>query len=318
VTTNILYFCPDSPLPSAGVQTLYRHVSHLVKNGFRAAILHHKTPFRAEGAKAVPIRYLDSPGVLRAGDIVVIPEGFPNLMEPLRDKPVRKVAICQNWSYVYPLLPLGVDWRSFGVERILTYPDLVGEYLAWAMQLPVHVFDWGIQADLFVFRPEEKVAQICYIKRKQGNVDEFRRMLRSRNPAFLSGIRWLAMDNLPQAEYARELRRSIVFLGLSTTEGLYAPYLESMRSGTIVAGYDAVGGKRALVGKGPSRNCITAENHDYFALGMQLEPLLRDILAGDLSAWQPIVENALEFSARFTLEREEESVVSIWRSLLCA
>jgi len=41
-------------------------------------------------------------------------------------------------------MPIGVSWRSFNIERNshLSRPD--GEFLAWAMHLPVHVFDWGI------------------------------------------------------------------------------------------------------------------------------------------------------------------------------
>jgi glycosyltransferase involved in cell wall biosynthesis len=313
---TIFYFCPDSPLQSAGIRTLYRHVAHLVKHGFAAAILHKDAPFRMPDSEEVPVRHLATPGTLGTGDIVVIPEGFPALMEPLRHKPVRRIAICQNWAYVYPLLPMGKDWRSFNIERVLTYPQLMGDYLAWAMGLPVHVFDWGVRGDLFCFRPEEKTAQIAYIKRKERNIEVFRRLLYSRNPDFINRIRWLAMDKLTQSEYARELRRSLVFVSLSSTEGLYAPYLEAMRSGTIVAGYNAVGAKQALVGTGPRQNCICAENEDYFSLGMQFEPLLQGILRGDVSAWQPVIQNALDYSSQFTLEREERSVVAIWRAIL--
>jgi hypothetical protein len=314
----ILYCCPDSKLRSAGLRTLYRHVAHLVKHGFPAAILHGSSGFRAADTVEAPLRYASDPGGFKPGDIVVIPEGLTDLMSRVKDLPVRKFAICQNWSYVYRALPADMDWRAFGIERVLTYPELTAEYLAWAMGLPVHVFEWGIRDDLFYFRPQEKAAQIAYIKRKQHNVDVFQRLLRSRNPDYIRRIRWLALDELSEEDYAREIRRSLVFLSLSTMEGLYAPYLEAMRSGTIVAGYGAVGARGLLVAEGPAQNCISAENDDYFALAMRLEGVLEGMLRGDLSDWAHVVRNALEVSSRHSLEREEQSIVSIWREILRA
>lgn len=315
-TPTIFYFCPDRTVKSAGIRTLYRHVAHLVKNGFPAAILHLKQGFHMPDAIPVPVRYLSARGTLKAGDILVIPEGFPNVMAKFKDVPVRKIAIAQNWSYAYRALTGKLDWRHFGVERILAYPEPTCEFLGWAMRLPAHAFEWGIRADLFSHHPEEKVRQVAYIKRKQGRMDVFKRVLHSRCPRYITDIRWLAMDGLSEEEYARELRRSTVFLNLSTAEGLYAPFFEAMRSGTIVAGYNGVGARQALIASGPDKNCIMAENEDYISLAYQLEPLLDDILTGDLKRWKPLIDNGLKTSAAYTLEREEASVVAIWREIL--
>jgi hypothetical protein len=312
----IFYCCPDFTPKSAGVRTLYRHIAHLVKNGFHAAILHQNAGFQMPNAISVPVRYLSVPGTLNAGDIVAIPEGTSQVMDQLKNTPVRKIAIAQNWSYVYRALPDGRDWRHFGIERILAYPEHTGEFLAWAMNLPVHVFEWGIRDDLFYFQPQEKERQITYIKRKQHNIEVFKRVLYSRDPSYITNINWLALDDLSEEEYAREIRRSTVFLSLSTTEGLYAPFFEAMRSGTIIAGYNGVGAQHALIPSGPDKNCVIAQNEDYMALAYQLEPLLIDILAGNLSRWQQVINNGLQTSAQYTLKREEASIVGIWQEIL--
>jgi hypothetical protein len=313
---KIFYFCPDLAIKSAGIRTLYRHVAHLVKRGFQAAILHNDPAFRMPEAQPVPVQYLAGPNTLAAGDIVAIPEGYPGVMQGLQRYPLRRAVIAQNWSYVYRALPDGIDWRRFGIECILTYPDHTGEFLAWAMRLPVHVFEWGIRPDLFVYRPHEKQPQVSYIKRKQHNMEILKRVLYSRNPAFLRSIHWLEMDGLSEEEYARQLRRSTLFLNLSTTEGMYAPYFEAMRSGTLVAGYNAVGAQRQLIGSGERQNCILAENEDYITLAWRLEPLVEDMLRGDTSRWQGILHNAIQTTAGFTMEREEASVASIWNKIL--
>lgn len=314
---NIFYFCPDLPFKSAGVRTIYRHVAHLVKSGMPASVLRQNAGFRILDAPAVPVRYLSAPDTLNIGDIVVIPEGSPAVMAQLKDTQVRRFALCQNWNYIFSPLPAKYDWRSFGIERALAYPESTARFIQWSMSLPVHVFEWGIRADLFAFDPSEKTAQFAYITRKQENrLETLLRVLYSRNPDYILRIRWFGMDGLSEEDYARELRRSTAFVNLSLAEGLYAPYLEAMRCGTIVAGYGAVGARQALVGTGPGRNCITAENGDYAALAMALEPLLQDILRGDLSAWGPVIRNAREYTEQYTLEREEKSVVAIWRQIL--
>ncbi len=314
----IFYFCPDRTVKSAGLRTLYRHVAHLVKNGFQAAILHEKEGFHMPDAIPVPVRYLTVQGAMKAGDILVIPEGFPNVMAKFRNTPVRRVVIMQNWSYAYKLLPENIDWRHLGIERILAHTEHSGKFLAWAMKLPIHVYEWGIRGELFYSRPEEKVRQIAYIKRKEGKMDVFKRILHSRNSRYTTDIRWLALAGLPEEEYAREIRRSMVFVTLATNEGLPCSSLEAMRSATLVAGYDGVGGQGFFIPSGPDQNCILAENEDYISLAYQMEPLLDDIRAGDLSRWQPIIGNGQKLAARHTLEREEASVVKIWRDILPA
>lgn len=89
-----------------------------------------------------------------------------------------------------------------------------------------------------------------------------------------------------------------------------------MRAGTIVAGFDSVGGQGMLVGEGEGRNCVLAETGDYFRLAQRLEPLLLDIITGDLSSWSLLIRNGRRFAAPHTPEAEEKSVLEFWRGVL--
>jgi len=315
---TIFYFCPDATVKSAGLRTIYRHVSHLVRNGLPAVVLHQKPGFHMPDAIPVPVRYLSERGIMARGDIVAIPEGFPDVMAKLKNVPVRKVAFTQNWSYAFRPLTDRIDWRHFGIERILAHTEHAGKFLAWAMQLPVHVYEWGVRDDLFYVRQEEKERQIAYIKRKQGRMEVFKRVLHSRCSRYITDICWLAMDALSEEAYAREVRRSQVFVTLATNEGLPCSSLEAMRSGTIVAGYNGVGGQGIFIPSGPDQNSIMAENEDYITLAYQMAPLLDDILAGDLSRWQQIINNGQKTADPYTLQREEASVVAMWRAILAS
>jgi hypothetical protein len=314
----IYYLCPDLNVKSAGIRILYRHVELLTRHGFPAAILHQRAGFHMPDMPPVPVRYLALPGTLNKDDIVVIPEGFPQLMDALKAMPLRRFAIALNWQYAYAALPDLEDWRAYGIERILTHSPFIAEYLGWSMQLPCHAFVWGINPELYFFEAGGKTASVVYISRKQTHVEELKRVLHSRCPRFITGIRWQGLDGLAEAEYARLVRQAGVFLNLAAAEGLPCSLLEAMRSGTLVAGYNSVGGRDELVGEGERQNCILAGNADYPHLARLLEPALKDLLAGDLSPWVHVIHNGIQTSNAYTREAEEASVLAMWRGLIDA
>jgi hypothetical protein len=313
----IYYFCPDVTVRSAGIRILYRHVEILLRHGFQAAILHQYTGFQLPDLPSVPVQYLFGYNTVSPGDIIVIPEGCPRVMEAIKGHPVRRMAIALNWRVYLSLLHLEApDWPALGIERVLTHSPFIAQFIQWAMQLPVHVFSWGIREDLYFYDPREKLPQATFLSRKQGEIHEFLRLLYSRNPDFLSRIQWLGLDGLAESDYAEQIRRSSLFLNLSPAEGLPCSLLEAMRCGTIVAGYNSVGGQRELVGGGPEQNCILTENLDYVTLARRLEPFLVDLLSGNLARWEVLRKNGLATAAKHTREAEERSVVSLWQTLL--
>jgi len=310
---TVYYYCPDVSVRSAGIRTIYRHVGHLVRNGLKAAVLHHEAGFRMPDVPEVPVRYIVPALSVERSDVLVFPEGYANIMQQLKDMPMRKVVFCQNWSYVFRA---GTGWKGYGIERVLAFPQETAKWLEWCMGLPTHAIDAAIRSDLYFHEPKEKKPQVMLIKRKQGNAEQLVRALRCRDPAYVERIRWLPVDNLSEEDYAREVRRSTVFLNLSMFEGLQTSSLEAMRCGTLVAGFNGIGSREVFVGDGPAQNCITAENGDYATLAVRLEPVLKDILKNDMSAWQPVLQAALATAAPYTLEREERTLVELWRKLL--
>jgi hypothetical protein len=312
----ILYFCPDSPVKSAGIRILHDHVDILNRHGQGAAILHNTEGFRVADVPDVPVRYLSSPNAIQSGDIVVVPEGYPRIMSALKSHPVRRIAIALNWKYVYNSLPDRCDWRTFNVERVLTYSALIGEFTSWAMGLPYHLFQVSIDPKLYYCDAKEKGPQVCYLYRKQGEMPELRRALWSRNHKFLDAIVWVPLDGMSEADYARQVRRSSIFLNLSPFEGVHIPLLEAMRCGTLVAGYTSVGSQRELTGAGERQNCILAETMDYVTLARKLEQPLLDLMAGNMSRWDQIRANALAATEIYTPAEEEATVLAMWKTIL--
>jgi glycosyltransferase involved in cell wall biosynthesis len=316
----IHYYCPDVTLASSGMRLLYKHVAILNRHAQRSAMLHDNPPFRLADVPEVPIGYLSVPNTLAAGDIVVVPEAWTRMLATFAPLPLKLVVIALNWKYIYasPGSLRDGDWRDFGVRHVLVNSPFIGEMVQWAMQIPWHLTTMGVDPALYRYVPGEKVPQVSFIARKAPAARELRQLLGSRKRAYVEAIAWKALEGLSQAEYAREICRSQLFLNLSHAEGFPFSLIEAMRAGTLVAGYNSVGGQRELLGDGPRQNCIQSENLDYVTLARRIEGLLDDMLRGDLGRWASVIQNGIKVSGAFTLEEEDRTAWTAWQEILAA
>jgi glycosyltransferase involved in cell wall biosynthesis len=309
---TIFYFCPDTHLPSAGIRRIYRHVALLAKHGFRAAVMHQSSDFLSADQPQVPLTHLDAQG-FGTQDIVVIPEGHPQIMQRLASSACRKFALVLNWDYVFKTLPDGLDWRAFKIERVLVVSPIIGQMISWSMRLPFHLLDTSIDKKYFFHEPAAKEPLIVYIQRKADCIHPLRRLLATRNPGYVKEIIWCPLSDLTQAEYADQIRKASVFLNLSQAEGFPTSCLEAMQCGALVAGFDGVGGRSLLR---HDINCLLAPNGDYLSLAYLLAPVLNDLLAGNMQPWQKFIARGMDTAAAFSTQAEEDSVIQFWQTVL--
>lgn len=312
--TTIFYLCPDTQIQSAGIRRLYRHVTMLSRNGFDAHILHLRQGFHRNDLPDVSIRYLDRMR-FGTGDIVVIPEGCPTVMEALKHQPIRRFAIALNWDYVYKDLDPGSNWRDFNIERVITVSKPIAEMISWAMELPTHVLASSIDTNLYYVDPEAKRPHVVYIARKGVHADFLKRLLGARNHIFSNNLKWIGLHSLSETEYAKEIRKAAVFLNLSMAEGFPTSCLEAMASGTLVAGYSSMGQGSPLQGDGPEQNCLLAPIGDYISLAKVLDPLLSEMAAGEMRQWNKILSNGINTVSGLTLEAEELALIRFWHNI---
>lgn len=312
----IYYYCPDSEIKSAGIRRLYEHINALVENGFNAAILHDKSTFCRKDLADVPVYGLDQKGILKQKDIVVFPEGFPGLMAEFKDIPVRKMVICLNWAYVFRSLKERVTWRDFNIERVLGASEYTTEMIAWAMKLPSHVIVNQINEKLYYRSPlESKKKKIVFISRKGQQVPLLMRALHSRNPDFINKFEWVGLEGVSEEEFARHVREASIFLNVSMEEGLAHACFEAMRSGTLLCGYSSIGGQRTFIGGGENQNSIISETGDYLSLAWLMEPLLEDLIEGNYSEWQTILDQAYSDTQHMNKENFHKQITTLWKRL---
>jgi len=293
----------------AGMSRLYRHVAILNKYGFDAAILHAYQGFVLEDQPVVPIRY----GTIQEDDIVVIPESYPGIMHEMKDYPIRRFAIALSWSYLFETLPDKKDWRHFNIERAMIVSPFIGKLIQWSMNIPVHLIVAGLNDSLYFQERHAKKKWISYIQRKGDLVPFLKRILYARNPKYLDQIQWIPLENYSEKDYAAIIRQSSVFLNLSTAEGLVSSCLKAMRCGTIVAGFDSIGGVDTLIGAGPDQNSILVQTGDYISLAYAIEPLLIDLITGNMDQWDKLMKNGFKATLGYTYEAEEKSLIEFWK-----
>ena len=155
---HIYYICPDLPLPSGGIKRLYDHVEILQSEGYPASILHFKNGFKLSWFKSTaPVVYMNDNIQWNPTDILVFPEGLPLIIKKFKDTPFRKVVIALSHSYIFPQMPLGENWKNYGVEAVITPSAVIKEFVSETMNIKnVHLFKSSIDHDLFSLESEKK------------------------------------------------------------------------------------------------------------------------------------------------------------------
>lgn len=311
---EIHYLCPDIHTSSAGIRRLFRHVQLLCQAGFRAHILHLRTGFKRSDMPQVPVRYLDRHD-FNERDIIVIPEGFPAIMDALKHYPGRRFAIALNWDYIFKDMPQGIDWRAFNIERVLVVSPVIGKMITWSMGLPVHLLGSVIDHQQYYFDVEKKRPELVFIQRKATHVDILKRIISARNPLYIQKVQWIGLNGMSESEYAAQIRQASIFLNLSMAEGFPTSCMEAMASGALVAGYDAVGGQELLRGEGANQNSFIVPTGDYVSLAYALEPILNAIVEGNMDMFSSILTKAKSTSDTLTAKNETDSLLSFWHGI---
>ncbi len=315
--SRILYFCPDFPQPSGGIKTLYRHAQRLVELGFDAWIVHQKRPFRVtwHGYEA-PTIWLSERPQFTSQDILVIPEVMPQIMQQTARFAGERIVIALSWSPTYWNLPAGQDWRTYGIDRVITKSPLIQDYLRWSMDIEATLISEYVNEERYRFDPEGKRAKVCYLTRKERSAAWLHSILYAKGTPFTE-FEWMPLRELSEDEYARHLREASVYVSTNMQEGMNTSVLEAMACGCLVVGYSGIGGFY-MEGAGEARNCLLVENGNLPAFGEQLEKALRR-LSVDPAAFAPVIRNGRRTAASYqSPDDEAESLLSVYAPLVSA
>ena len=175
-------------------------------------------------------------------DVLIVPEFiYPEVMAAFGDR--RCILAVQD---VFGLMRASLRsrrWRQRGPEAfsaILSTSEACARAVGAVFGAPGDVFRLPVCQAGLRYNPD-KTVQIALMPRKRREEARILEALIRAHPD-LAGIPVVQIDRVPADEAHRRIRESLFFLSLSDQEGFGLPPAEAMATGSIVIGYDGVGG----------------------------------------------------------------------------
>ena len=246
-------------------------------------------------------------------DMVVIPEGFPNIMQQLAQSPCKKIVLAQSWIYVLNSLKPGSIWQSYGITDVISVSDAITEYLNSIMPgLKIKQYSQSINRDIFNVpeRVSDKLPLIGYScnRGREQRMKTFNviRNFQQWNP-MANYFRFVELSDLSREEYAEKLKSCSLLLSTDEIAGFGTAPLEAMASGTHVVSWAPYGGKEYI----NENNGFWAANGDIFNLSEYLGLAVDKLVNGELD--NPEIQKSYEETlSKYTSEGERKSVIDMF------
>ena len=340
----VYYLCPDATSPSGGIRVIYEHVDLLNRNGIEAAVVHEFSGFRCTWfanetrvlgwtktrtrrparvhewrrgrryGRDVDRRYrhLQRPTDLHLSpdDVLVAPGSYGAQIHSIAPG-TRKVIFSLGAGHPPPARSLDASYRHPDIVGVMVGAEEARDLLSWAFPgLVVHLVPFSVDQRLFHFR-ERKEHRIAFMPRR--NEEHARlafRMLATRGT--LGDFQPVPIDGRTFHDAAEIVGTSLIFLAVSPSEGFGLPPAEAMACGSIVVGYDAVGGREFM----RPDVCFPVTTGDVLALAQELERViaLEDQDPEMLRARGRAAHDLI--AGRYSLANEERELLMFWNGIL--
>jgi hypothetical protein len=251
---------------------------------------------------------------LNSSDILVLPEYLGHALKPCGFG-ARLVVFNQNAHYTFNGFSHADDLDSF-VYR--------GELLA-ALAVSSHTFDYlkysfpdlrvlltpnGVDAHTFFPGAEAKKRQIAFMPRKlPTSIVQVLQILRGRG--VLKGWNLCPIDGMGEAEVARVLRESAIFMSTCNDEGFGLPPLEAGASGCVVVGYTGYAAREFML----PEHCYPIAQGDVLGFAQTLEKLVLEFDANPNRLLEQARGYAAFLQQNYSKESESRQVVAAWRDI---
>ncbi len=249
---------------------------------------------------------------INAQDFVIIPEGFPNMMQHFVKIPCKKIIFAQSWYYILNALQVGQNWKSWGIEDVISISDGITQYLNIIMP-GLKIKNYSQSIDREIFKPKsiaKKYPKIAFMPgRTQDAAIKTYNVIKTFY-SFYPQFRWIRFDKLEglsKKEFAERLSESALVLYTDEIAGFGTLPLEAMACNTHVVGWNPLGGKEYM----NSQNGFWAHNGDIFLLAELLGIAVEKYIIGELDL--PMVTEEYEKTLeRYTKEKEIDSIIKIY------
>lgn len=245
-------------------------------------------------------------------DFLIIPEGFPNLMQRTMQVSCKRIILAQSWFYVLLAMSPGQKWQHFGIQDVISVSDAITEYLNSAMPgLNIKNFKQGINRNLF--KPSKKLSNkfpmVAFTgSRGAENKMKTHNIIKTFYAFYphLKWIRFIELSGMDREQFAERLASCAFVLYTDDIAGFGTLPLEAMASGTHVVGWTPFGGKEYI----NEQNGFWTPNGDIFTTAEILGVAIDKWLSGEMDL--PEIEESYEKTlAPYSEEAEKNGILDI-------
>jgi len=245
-------------------------------------------------------------------DLLIIPEGFPDVMQKTMQTACKRIVLAQSWFYVLNAMQPGQSWQHFGIQDVISVSDAITEYLDSTMPgLRIKNVKQGINRELFK-APEKlsKKAPVVVYSANRGQENKLKTINLIKNfYMFYPHLRWVRfveLANMSREEFADRLSSSAFALYTDDIAGFGTLPLEAMACGTHVVGWASFGGKEYM----NENNGFWTNNGEIFQTAEILGVAIEKWLNGELDT-PTIQESYEETLSHYTLEGERSQFLNV-------
>lgn len=245
-------------------------------------------------------------------DFLIIPEGFPNVMQKTMQVSCKRIVLAQSWFYVLLAMNPGQKWQHFGIQDVISVSDAITEYLDSSMPgLNIKNFKQGINRNLFKVpaKSSDKLPMVAFTgSRGQENKMKTHSIIKNFYAFYphLKWIRFVELANMDREQFAERLASCAFLLYTDDIAGFGTLPLEAMASGTHVVGWAPFGGKEYI----NTENGFWARNGEIFETAELLGLAIDKWLSGEMDI--PEIQAEYEKTlAPYTESEEKTGIINI-------
>jgi len=245
--SKFLFVVPEGQNPNASIYEIYFHATVVKNMGYKVLVLIEKgdyvvpTWIEKELTDFEHISMGDPKLMVGPEDIMVIPEVYSNVMEATKDLPCIRIGLLQSVDYMTNALIPGTDWKSFGINDIITTSTTLKEWIETfygVNKFNIKTYDVGIP-DYFEESAVPQKPIITVIGRNPNEISKLVKLFFSRYPQYS----WVTFDPMltkskpPQqmrrVDFAKRLQGNFAAVWVDRISSFGTFPLECMKSGVI-------------------------------------------------------------------------------------
>lgn len=252
---------------------------------------------------------------LNSNDIIVLPEYVGKALRPCGFGS-KLMVFNQNAHYTFNGFSHSDDSSEFVYKGHLLAALAVSEhtfdYLKFAFpEMRVLLTPNGVDGDIFFAGDTRKKKQIAFMPRKlPGSIVQVLQILQGRGA--LKGWDLCPIDGMAEADVAKVLRESAIFLSTCHDEGFGLPPLEAGASACVVIGYTGYAAKEFM----KPEYCYPIDQGDVIGFARTLEQVILEFNLSPTRLLRQAVDYAEFLGKNYSKELEAKRVVAAWMEIV--